>query len=712
MEHYTEVVLAARGQAVPAIERFFQFSLLGLVTCAFCALADTGRLDLPSLSFLLAGVFWRGLMVLGIVRLRIPQRLITGLATAYIVFYPIDYRYISHDFFAATAHGVCFLGVARILSAQSNRDYMYTGSLAFVALMGAAALSTQIRFFLWMALAILFGLGVLTSAEIRRGFQRNARAVSAAGTRSGARTGWTLGLLVACAGFGILVLTAGLFFLVPRTARAAAMLLPNSPRLSGFANSIDLGRLGAMAKDDRPVLHVHSYGKVLPPNMKWRGSALSHFTGVGWDEPAVNDQIAQGQGTVTVADRPQLSRRDGERIVYRVDVASSDTGTLFIAGIPEFINVEAPTLARTPEDSFLALPAMGESLGYEVSAQLGRPLPYSLPDAERKRDTDLPLRLDRRIAGLGREWSGTGREAAEGSDLERAERIQEHLHRDFVYTLDVGNSPVRDPLAHFLFVTKRGYCEYFASAMAVLLRTQSIPARVVTGFQSGYYNDVSGSWVMRASDAHAWVEAWIDGRGWVTFDPTPPGAAQADGGWLGNKLRRMGMYLDAADTAWQQWVLAYNPSQQAALAFAFRNKLRAVGQGGTGFTWPDGLLPGLRWWLIAAAAGAVMVILWRVRWPRLWNQWDARRRMRKIRRGEGTANDARVLYERMLESMARRGFQKPAWFTPMEFARTLPAGDRERIGNFTAAYNEVRFGGDPAGAARLAQMLESMDGVR
>ena len=133
MEHYTEVVLAARGQAVPAIERFFQFSLLGLVTCAFCALADTGRLDLPSLSFLLAGVFWRGLMVLGIVRLRIPQRLITGLATAYIVFYPIDYRYISHDFFAATAHGVCFLGVARILSAQSNRDYLYTGSLAFVA---------------------------------------------------------------------------------------------------------------------------------------------------------------------------------------------------------------------------------------------------------------------------------------------------------------------------------------------------------------------------------------------------------------------------------------------------------------------------------------------------------------------------------------------------------------------------------------------------
>jgi hypothetical protein len=247
--------------------------------------------------------------------------------------------------------------------------------------------------------------------------------------------------------------------------------------------------------------------------------------------------------------------------------------------------------------------------------------------------------------------------------------------------------------------------------MAVLLRTQQIPARVVTGFQSGYYNDVSGSWVMRASDAHAWVEAWIEGRGWVTFDPTPPGAAQAEGGWLESKMRRMSMYLDAADTAWQQWVLAYNPGQQAALAFAFRNKLKTLGDGGTGFGWPEGLLPGMRWWLVAAVVGALIAIVWRVRWPRLWNRWDARRRMRKIRRGEGTANDARVLYERMLESMARRGFQKPAWFTPLEFARNLPVDERERIGSFTAAYNEVRFGGDPAGAARLAQMLEGMDGV-
>src|SRR6185437_3815151 len=225
--------------------------------------------------------------------------------------------------------GVCFLGVARILSARSNRDYLYTGSLAFIALLGAAALSTQLRFFLWLALAIVFGIGVLTSSEVRRGFQRDPRA------RQSARTGWMLGVLVGSAACGILVLTAGLFLILPRTARAAAMLMPNH-RFSGFTNSIDLGRFGPVTKDDRPVLHIRSYGAPLPPNLKWRGAALSLFNGRHWAEPALGGLMVKAQGRVTVADLSQLSRLDGARMVYRVDVASSDSGSLFIAGVPEF----------------------------------------------------------------------------------------------------------------------------------------------------------------------------------------------------------------------------------------------------------------------------------------------------------------------------------------------------------------------------------------
>ena len=98
-------------------------------------------------------------------------------------------------------------------------------------------LSTQLSFFLWLALAILFSIGVLTSAEIRRGFQRDPRA------RPSARTGWMLGVLVGSAACGILVLTAGLFLILPRTARAAASLMPNH-RFSGFTNLGNLLNFG------------------------------------------------------------------------------------------------------------------------------------------------------------------------------------------------------------------------------------------------------------------------------------------------------------------------------------------------------------------------------------------------------------------------------------------------------------------------------------
>ncbi|HWC00002.1 MAG TPA: DUF3488 domain-containing protein, partial [Bryobacteraceae bacterium] len=310
---------SARIPAASPVEQFFQYSLLGLVAAAFCALADTGRLDLASLTFLLGGIALRILMVAGVVRLRIPQKLVTVLAGTYLIFYPFDFYFLSHDFFAATAHGVCFLGVARILSARTERDYLYTATLAFVALIGAAALSTQFRFFFWLALAILFGLGALTSSEIRRGFLHSSRAAGTVGPRTNRRTARSLAVMVACSAFGILFITAGLFFLVPRTARAASLLFPNGARLTGFTNSIDLGRFGAIAKDTRPILHIRSYGKQRPGNLKGRGSALSRFDGRRWSEPPITPDIVPADGRVPVADIWQLSRLDGERMLYQVD---------------------------------------------------------------------------------------------------------------------------------------------------------------------------------------------------------------------------------------------------------------------------------------------------------------------------------------------------------------------------------------------------------
>src|SRR5207244_3094757 len=116
------------------------------------------------------------------------------------------------------------------------------------------------------------------------------------------------------------------------------------------------------------------------------------------------------------------------------------------------------------------------------------------------------------------------------------------------------------------------------------------PSRIATGFQTGYFNEVSGMYVVRASDAHAWVEAWIEGRGWMAFDPTP-----SDGGSGGGLLARINMYLDATDSAWQQWVAEYDLGHQAALAAKFEGALRA---------WNSGALASNTNWQARMAAAA------------------------------------------------------------------------------------------------------------
>ena len=106
-----------------------------------------------------------------------------------------------------------------------------------------------------------------------------------------------------------------------------------------------------------------------------------------------------------------------------------------------------------------------------------------------------------------------------------------YLKTRFGYTLQLPRTPVNDPIANFLFERKQGHCEYFASSMAVMLRTLGIPSRVVNGFRSDEFNDLTGNYVVRAKDAHSWVEAYFPGYGWQTFDPTPAGASGTPQGW-------------------------------------------------------------------------------------------------------------------------------------------------------------------------------------
>ena len=691
-------MLPSSGRTAASVEKFFQYSLLGLVASGYFALAGSGALDRPTLILTFLGLLARTARVAGIVHFEITPRMASYAALGYIAFYPVDFYLLSQDFLSATVHTVCFLAVIKILTARTNRDFAYTGVISFVELVAGALLSIESSFFAFLALYIVFAIATFTSAEIRRSLGRHAPAPS----HTAPRIGWRLAAIAVGATAGILVITAGLFLMVPRTARVAAFLFPNAPRLTGFSNVIDLGGFGKIAKDNRAVLHILSYSRTFPRNMKWRGTALSAFDGRRWFEPALpGREVLTAKGSAMVTDEYQRSRRDGGRLLYRVDMQHADTRTLFIAGIPEFVNIDRPRLVVTPEDAIRVTGAPSETLRYEVSAHTGPPIPWLLTRAERARYLQLPP-IDARIWTTARQWAGTG------TQMERALRIQQKLQRGYKYVLEGPERGTKDPLAEFLFVRKAGYCEYFASAMAVMLRSIGIPARVATGFQSGFYNEVSGMYVMRASDAHAWVEGWIPGLGWATFDPTPP--ARGGPPLAASLLERINMYLDAADQTWQQWVVAYDIGRQIEVAARFETALRnwsrptpGAAQGWSG--WLGGSWKGRSGW----AAGFLVLVaaLWFVR-KRFWPEWRRAARIRRIVREGCQPKEAAVLYAAMLEFLARRGYAKSASSTALEFARQLPANEKPRIEAFTELYQAVRFGGDAAGVARLAQLLEEL----
>jgi transglutaminase-like putative cysteine protease len=409
-------------------------------------------------------------------------------------------------------------------------------------------------------------------------------------------------------------------------------------------------------------------------------------------------------------------------LYYHVDLNAVDTTALFFAGTPETLDIRQLFVYRNPNVSVIRndtgsyrldrLPPLG--FGYDAYSLLEDPAePASAAGTDpeltadhRKRYLQLP-RIDRRIPELARAMTAGAR-----TDFERTRSVERRLRTDYGYTLELPDHQIADPLADFLFTRKKGYCEYFASAMTVLLRTVGIPARLATGFQTGVYNPLSELWLVRASDAHTWVEAWIPGRGWTTFDPTPPDPNPAGLALL----TRLGLYVDAAQTFWQEWVVSYDLGRQGTLSYRMEMGARRLG-----LRWSDsvsGLQTGWQAYVLSwLRRHGIPVLLLLVAGVSLWwlgpsaiRLFQMRQRVRRVRRGEASAGDATLLYQRMLDLLKRRGYEKPAWFTPAEFASSLRThGLQSTVSEFTTIYNEWRFGGRTEGVPRLSHLLDELE---
>lgn len=523
-----------------------------------------------------------------------------------------------------------------LLSAQTGRDFAAVSSYCVWIMLASLFPSSGPQ--QWFLLGVLFTwfLVVQSLNELRRNREQLH-------TWPGL-DGWKL--VRPLAGFlllmllGIGVFSAALYVFLPRTAFASIPLnFKPLRRLVGFSGTVRLGEIGRLQEDRTPAFRVRFLEGKPPSVLRWRGVALADFNGLAWANHMEAWFEYPQQGKITTASDEQR-RRAGERLFYEIQTLAAMERVLFSIGVPEYVYLPQGRLRRNAEGALKQISLEDGLPTYSVSGWQDPEQPPRASEPQvmpgpllRQRYLRLPV-VNPRVRELAEDVAGGAKEPGEV-----ARRMEAFLRTKYAYSLEA-NIGGRDPLVDFLFQTKAGHCEYFASAMAVMLRTLKVPTRVVTGFYVALPEPVGEWYVIRSANAHSWVEAWIEGRGWVTYDPTPPGGVQrqlpATLAWLLRLQDRMVILSE-------EWMGS-----------------------GSGVRRPNLTAPDLPWsWL-----GVLTVV------PLAWWLWR--------RRGvaAGGPHEAAVIYGQYLEMRKRpRGASQTA--------REVEAGE------MTQLYERARFSGKP-----------------
>lgn len=705
-------ISSAKVTMAKAIERYFNVSLYLLVLTGFATLASTGGLDLPAEILVGLALAIRGYQLLTRHEFVIPERWTTILTLIYIFIYFADYLFVSHGFLAASVHLVLFAMVVRLFSLQRTRDHYMLAVLSFLMVLAAAVLTVGSLFLFSFAFFLLVAVITFVLMEMRHSVAgepthaQDPRLTDRPGVAPYRRMAYGL---LAVAPVLMLMILAGsflIFFLLPRvSSRFLTAYTPTSDVATGFSDHVQLGRIGQIQQSNAVVMHIEIQNDLQGAyDLKWRGIALSTFDGRTWTNSFDQTQLRPaGDGSYRLAPlngRNGVSTVAGRSIRYRVLMEPLGTNVFFLAEKPQRLIGNFRQVTMDSGGAVYDLDADHPINRYEAESQLAQPDSEELRLAPNfspgGRNTEIYLRLpplDARIPKLAEQIT-----VDSPSNYDKAVAVEQYLSTHFGYTLEMSRSLPADPLANFLFERKKGHCEYFASSMAVMLRTLGIPSRIVTGFRGGEFNDLTGQYVVRASDAHSWVEAYFPGSGWVSFDPTPAGSLPARNGWS-----RMQLYLDAAASFWREWIINYDASHQRALGKdATTNSrhfldearrwielqhlalLRSARRAHAHFTtFPVRSLGGI------AAVAVLLIALLNL--GRLIG--GLRARALRAHPERAPRESAVLWYDRMVDRMARRGWRKLPSQTPLDFVAAIQEAElQNKVDRFTRAYESARFG--------------------
>jgi protein-glutamine gamma-glutamyltransferase len=489
-------------------------------------------------------------------------------------------------------------------------------------------------------------------------------------------------LRVAALSTVVLATSFAVFLFFPRVSEGWASR--GAPAMSramvGFGDRVSLGQHGTRIEPNpEVVMRIEFPGGAPghPTGLHWRGRSYNQFDGVAWSS------------------RPDVRGRDREAelwggpVIEQVVYARALGGANVLFGLHPVAQVDPLSRirpVRMRNGDFLYV-GDGDP-AYRVRSAAGRPTAEQLRQVEPEHTPEYlaHLQLPAVTPRLLRLADSLRTSAPTMYDHVRA--VERYLTTQFDYTLDLPPTRREATLDHFIFVRRAGHCEYFSTAMAVLLRAGGVASRNVNGFLGGEWNDFGQYLTVTQNNAHSWVEVFFPGLGWVAFDPTPPAAVATIAGGAGG-LSRWRMFRDGMDHRWSRWVLDYDVGVQSSVFQRLASPFTPSSPGGA-----ESVEARRPLWPAAAAAALLLMVLF------------VAHRIRRARRLP--AGPAARAYLEVRRAYERAGFPPATAQPPLAFAAALQSmPGTEDARQVVAAYVAVRFGGRELGAGEAARLQEA-----
>jgi len=464
------------------------------------------------------------------------------------------------------------------------------------------------------------------------------------------------GLITLC----LLPVTIVFFIILPRPAGIFFAWGGGAVAKTGFSDRVTPGSVERIKIDPSPAFRVRWLEGKHPPKPLWRGIVYDTYEGGVWEKRYKR-----------AIDFPKMWV---ETMQYEILLEPTDSKYLLSLGLPGRISLKSQNPILVSGYTGKVPDILERRTLYQVHSYSLRDLP---DDLSPRYYLDIPDDVEERLLPLARRLAGQ-------TVMETARGVESFLKTEFTYNLAPGEAQ-GDPVIYFLFTNKKGHCEYFASAMVLLLRSLGIPARLVGGYSGGDWNEMGEYYLVHHSDAHTWVEVWVEGRGWVVFDPTPAVYIKEKSPFR-VKISRL---IDFLKLKWYYWVLDYDLKRQADLAHkaaaifqSFRSSNNKIKLAFKALDFKK---------LIPIFIIACLILFLKMAWPRFYNR-------------------PKTWGERFVHFFQRHGYYKQPEETLQEFAQRIaehdpPLGHRALL--FVKNYYLLEYG-QKGHEEILGQLLNKM----